>query len=1788
MARRPKPRRGVLLLIVLSLLVLFLLVGLSFMVSAGQFNRLSKTAARTDVTGMPGPKLTDAAMYQILRGTNNPYSVIQGHSLLEDLYGRDFLLGRAASSAVDLLPSGNQTHAIAVDFSNPANYTLGGPLAEDVLPDGTPNPQELHDDYYAGCVLTYLNGPARGLSTRVLEYKPQSLRRILVKGIQTASGFAPTQPSGGEALQFIINGRPFNGTGAGYRADTGRLDLQLPSEVLPDANLPIAFMPNYRSYREFAALAPFLTGLTAYNYGGLDESWDSVDYQNMFLAKAADIRKLQEAAVALEEYTSDDETDPVGQLLRYLLKTGGTTPSFHRPYLLAHLRNQLSPEVFKQVQRALVLRPIGGPGGDHPAFTGSNPEFTADLNGDGFPDGWFEGPWDVDNNGDGIPDSIWVDAGLSPVAAEDGRLYKPLVAAYIVDMDGRLNINAVESLERSKARSNPNYQNFTSTDSIVPVASLPMSVTGAENGAMGLGFGPADISLHLSPQPNLLRQRYAGKRRSGSALVEPFVPLTAGDVPPPPWEETTAPGVGQAVTSGLPTTATDDDFLQPHDKRPLNARWYAAPRMPDFYTAGPTGADQVTWLPGDQGSLETGYGSPADLHARSIPFLDPMGNMIWAGPWLGRMDGLDDPYEMNLLQPTTDDSPFDLSDLEAINRVDNPYEQSRAINMLNVGDFTANVDNFTTHSFSIPAPASVNTGRFRGTPGEGLKRSPREMFAARILRVRSASPSSPLNPVDSPIALREMAFRQAGEIMPPEFARGEKLDINQVLVPNHPALSDGERQRLINKKELFARHLFNLLMLLSEDDFGIPSLTDNNPVRRRQQHVRKLAQWAVNVVDFGDSDSVMTPLRYDINPFNEFEPFDATGAVKPNTRENTEHLRDLSARPVWGMEHPELLLTETLAFHDRRVSDTESEPDGRTVDGGDPDFDSTVMPQGSVFFELYCPRNQRPGVVGAWAHVASRAPEDLYRTQEVLDIGKRIGNKPVWRLAISEVTTEDEKTAFEAFVDGDATTFEPEDLGLELRRFVWFCPGGPLSPTSEEKNTNTYFNRTLATNPAANPEDFLVNPGDYIVVGPRPSTAVGLQKGNLNRSRQSINLALDLGGQMRSAGAQHTRVNGSVLRPLSNRVVPIIAQAVTTSGRSVGCSISEPTAGSWYYPTPSIAAAGGAPARYNPTRGTPLDSEPPVDSNNFEQAPLFEDPTLAPEDRGFPQATNTIEDIRTVFLQRLADPSRAWHPVTNPYRTIDWMPIDLTVFNSLDDGLNDPNDPSAAATLDNFASREKSGVPPNGTNLPGTPVRPGLLNIWSAWTNLTPRAVGPEGDRDGQPGTADSTALSVLTKSANTNIRHSLGWLNRSFDEVGVPHDGLDHFRPSIGTDRYSEAPAGAVDNQDGPFSTNLVTTFPTLVWNNRPYANPYELMLVPATPSSRLSAEFTVSQPNSPVRGARATRDAQYRGAFGHLLNFFHSSNGVKGEPTRQTAGNYFRLFDFVTVPSRFKGAETWLNTQPLSTQHPYFVPNTNVERATNLAKISEFREPGKVNLNTAPDSVRDQLGFDSLLKSSLTPRVPDQVDNFELTMAGYDYPRISTDGVTSADISGRYPNGLHPAEYPNPFRAGTTADLLAQMPGTPVFPAVDATLLRSIETTGITGRQPVLGNYLMPSSFPEVTGQQLAFTLQNRKTNPYFRYKDLMKLGNSVTSQSNVFAVWITVGYFEIEPNIGPNGEAFVADAAHPDGYRYGVELGSDTGKVTRHRAFYIIDRSIPVAFQNGVNHNVDKAILVRRHLE
>ncbi|MEN0110251.1 MAG: hypothetical protein AAF805_05970, partial [Planctomycetota bacterium] len=132
----------------------------------------------------------------------------------------------------------------------------------------------------------------------------------------------------------------------------------------------------------------------------------------------------------------------------------------------------------------------------------------------------------------------------------------------------------------------------------------------------------------------------------------------------------------------------------------------------------------------------------------------------------------------------------------------------------------------------------------------------------------------------------------------------------------------------------------------------------------------------------------------------------------------------------------------------------------------------------------------------------------------------------------------------------------------------------------------------------------------------------------------------------------------------------------------------------------------------------------------------------------------------------------------------------------------------------------------------------------------------------------------------------------------------------------------------------------------------------------------------------------------------------------------------------------------------------------------------------------------------------------------------------------------------------------------------------------------------------------------------NPSLRYRPIQRMANLATTRSGVFAVWITVGFFEVtpareDPRVWPRymtdtdgdgaGDTFVAPNAnrpdefrdfffrvYQDGWMLGAELGADTGESRRHRGFYLIDRTRPVAFRPGLDANVSETVLLRRRLE
>jgi hypothetical protein len=109
------------------------------------------------------------------------------------------------------------------------------------------------------------------------------------------------------------------------------------------------------------------------------------------------------------------------------------------------------------------------------------------------------------------------------------------------------------------------------------------------------------------------------------------------------------------------------------------------------------------------------------------------------------------------------------------------------------------------------------------------------------------------------------------------------------------------------------------------------------------------------------------------------------------------------------------------------------------------------------------------------------------------------------------------------------------------------------------------------------------------------------------------------------------------------------------------------------------------------------------------------------------------------------------------------------------------------------------------------------------------------------------------------------------------------------------------------------------------------------------------------------------------------------------------------------------------------------------------------------------------------------------------------------------------------------------------------------------------------------------------------------MVRLDNLVTTRSNVYAVWVTIGFFEVEEapsyaQFRTNNGGLPDDQAaqtlykqvYPDGYAFGREDGVDVGNTRRLRGFYMIDRTRMAGFEPGADHSVENVVRLRRRIE
>ncbi|MFK7767710.1 MAG: hypothetical protein AB8B55_10855 [Mariniblastus sp.] len=1595
-------RRGITLLFVVTMLLLFLLMGTAFVIVSNDFFRSAKKRSQKHFHVNDGQALVEHAFYDLLRGPalTNASSPLRGHSLLADMYGYGF-----KTSVVSATADSSQ-HFIKLVFRGDGRYIIDGtPIEATTTHAGSPKPIPR---LLSGLVLSVVSGPASGMSGRIIDHLVEGdsttgyTHSVILFPSRTDKGFTIGDASVINNHLVVINGRPFSGTGAGFHTQrTSRDQASLSNSAVE---------PNQAGRTLSQMLARDATGYFAAenkdgerfsNSMGPNESYDAFDFQNMFLGGLRRNGSISRASFYRRELSSQDRWDF---------------------------------RAFNQVP----VRPIT-------PVTGIQTTYTETDNND---DSLDSRNVVVDNNNDGKPDGIWMDVGLPVQTRADGVCVKPLVSYLVLDMDGRINVNAHGSLLRD------DDHRMSEIDFL--------GVSDSSFYKRGQGYGTPEISMVELLGLEAGNMLTGGGGRPGRYGVDGV-----------PGE----PGVRDSWSGykliGYPDAPFNQDI-------PGTVDWIFGSAM-DVHGRFAVGYPQIFEVSDNR--------VPIGMPVASVEFSD-LANEI-----------TDSPYEFSfvdggIFRGAVDrgfDAPFSAPELEAVLRRYDPDSQLLADRLLVLGNsafsrpLTA-ANSVTTHSFEVP------------TTFENL---PEKLYDILI---------------DNGVSESDVAL-QLQSMLPPEVFRGLPMNVNRVFgdgvdnndngvideigendVLMHPtgqqvefdhdndSLSTGDGDTYLARIN-FARNLYIVTLLATERvdrngdgrvdandwyDFNADDVTNSQDLI---DYRRMVAQWSANVVDFRDRDYIMTPFEVDLNPWNGWDVDNNIGTPETITEGGVD-----MRRIVWGAERPELLISETFATHDRRTQDLEIElmPDGEDatkttdIDNPDEDLDSHLVPKPAAFFELYNPwvmndANQ--------ARSTELYDEDLGGVE--LQKTSPDGSSPVWRLLVTDTGQED--------LDPDDPTQNEDGEQVTGIRRIYFA-----RPTfNVDDGPEVFFPADDVTNVGS------VGPGRYAIIGTagskvgnqyhnyfgRRSTAEALEDGDLNGKTRRISL------NPTSQQLEILQWNKDTNEPDKFlRSVVTLPIGLNDGGWERDLGVSDPVQGYFEVPGPG---------------GAPIGLEQIVDGWKFTEE--ISDPDN-PTDFAFDVPADKIVDeehyndfladdglkpgYRTVHLQRLANPMLPFNETTNPYRTVDSSSMDLFVYNGAEPAVDPLNQ---APTVMRFGTYERRSDDSTFFGQTGSRHRLMFKNDRLGRQNAV------EYSEDEFNGT-DSHIFSW-------NFRESLGGLNAAYHDDEYLSNHPDEQKP-----------------------------FCWLTWNNRPFASQMELANVPFTSSYWMTRLFNIGDSTrnvyQPPRDEDFETEARnYTAHFPHLLNFYADELESGGD-----AASLHRVFDYLEVPSRFVGTESYVNPTTFANDSH----GVSYGLAAPFDKISNYRYPGKININT----VLDPMVWNGLMGFYATD------DNHKVDYLTWDASRRGDSSVS---------------QYGNPYRPAISNNRVPAAAGDVVNPA-DCGLFRANPDDD---EEPLFDYNPNPS---------IGFADDNRAA--YFKYDMRQRLGNLVTSRSSVFGVWVTVGYFEVNPDGGLKLRTGSTDPRRGTGF----EGGADTGEAIRHRGFFLVDRSVPVAFEPGKNHNVDRAVLVK----
>ncbi len=1846
---RARRRHGLVLLVALIMLALFSLLIITYVVFTTQSRSvssiLSRESSRSAKSGVDDQ--VAVVFSEVICGTNNPKSAFFGHDILGDLYGvkSRLTLGRNVSAVRDQLPD---QLSWPIETSTPfaTEYRVvgfervsGGNICEVKITSGNSN-QVFENASLSGRVLTFTSGKWKGVSGHVLYNATNTIYVHLGGDIPDGS------PRSGQDL-VLLNDQVLDGFGFGYNKATTNIDKvfrpyamrEISSDVM---DVPIGFLNDFAEYsiRDLGGNLP---------YGATDETYDAADYSDFYL-RLGGIPSYHRPAILqyLHDKFDSQWSSASAEMQRRLVVALFQLADMATPRPLAYkIKVNENPDFLKLYDAKVQAQPGLDEGreivGQHDFVESGPGKIEVDLSNinkskiDQFFNYHINGPWDVDTDGDSIPDAVWMDPSLAPISSPSGKTLKILVAISVEDMDGKLNLNTASSWAEVRNNYNVSISDVSKTSVI---------------GSQGYGFGSAEISLLplviSNPQYQLYLRNYllAPRYRSQEAG---FDPMPGRDR----FEEAAsfflnrdrysfrkhgnAHGLPFNIFGDVCTTLDhhgnlilrDPASLPSNNFRQNMNEWVNDPY--EGYVLRENANDSYFTMSELEQVLYPGTYSTPENRLRGLainPKLVTVRSVEVSNPRI--------PARTPIIQGSPEQSELDAKRSITENPMKRWVTQMVAEQGLYFGYYFGPNDsrNLPFHYFD-----AINDGLYE-------QLFPREFDLGRLMDLNRPlangldddddrqidEPNEP-NGIDDDNDGRADEYGEINFLAQIERiykdSQGEDIQGLPGVKISSTTQGDYLRGKVVNPRDpydrcyetrqIMARELYCLAQAVIPLDYVFPEdpnatypaqgtsyqLKYSDPQAIQQillapnqkenlfnylnYRARRIAQWAVNVVDFRDSDAAMTRFEYDATPFfdlnnagNSFVPAslwapEVAGGARPHSN------------VVWGLEQPELLLSEGVAFHDYRVADTDKDSGSRAkLADGDTDLDQYRLPEGSLFLELYNPRTTS----GAQdnnvdAYNPTGVASGLYSTtgdgETALDLSKVTPpstswkSQPVWRVVLSEWQNDQSESPQEIYRDPvkrrrilyqiseaganpnnglpyDLTkVLNPESGGSVLKapkpeRIIWFTPSNmadpdnyntgevPDLPQGAKPRERVYFNRG---------SNYLLRGGQYLVVGPREETILGSHSNQLMThtrmdSPQRIKMKpghLEL-ASFRDAGGSTNPANlffnndTQEWEWVNKPVVTIVAAAHFPQGLEnewgdvldgiapgIGLSISEPLPSpASYYRIPTTDL--------NSTANSGFDgggAESWFDFKNVSAPGTLPDTPLDFDYLGKCDAIVASDykighygNVKTAFLQRVADPELPFDPVKNPYITVDWLPLGLTCFNGEDE--KDPkgsDKPTADGTSQPvILSSQKTWESPTISSRRGETVA-------SFSTNLAPLA--PQQRYRGYQVNYHFN-YSLLAGNFHT-VRNQddriAQWKNHVLT-LGEINQGIsmEQIRPQTSGGQFLYSPPDvpkpflAYSGQPVPSYWGVPKNqLQSVQLNNRPFASTHELMLVPLSHPGQLFQETSLAQTLTPWETYKDTVDGD--GArfvpFSHLPNFF--DNSVTDNSGKRTAkSDWNKVLTLVEVGSQWADSN-----EVVDRVHPsirgYYSPPFNA--------ISTFRVPGKVNINTFPtDPLLARLVWQGI-ESHYNQNASFDKNEFYL----------SSDG--------------NPRVFRNPWYSGIAPlqELRKDW--------IDVTLNGTSKNPGSGSRKMLL---------EPITNSN------HVNHSPFAFYQRITRLPNLVSTNSNVFSISFVLGYFDY-------------DSARD---RILLENGVESNSVVRPHRRVIVDRSIPVGYRPGQSVNMERIFL------